>query len=294
MKTVVCTMSLVALGILASAPVLAAEDAKPSARSAARFEVESHKNLAYYDGKDADPVKHKLDLYLPKGHKGFPVVFFVHGGGWMSGDKAIYGKLADVLCANGIGVVVTNYRLTPKVQHPGHIQDVAKAFAWTCRNIDKYGGRADEVFVMGHSAGGHLTALLATDESYLKAENLSMGSIRGAIPISGVYRIGGKGFTRIFGDDPEGLKKASPITHVNGNHPPFLILYADKDFKTCDVMSQAMFHALEKHKVESALLEIKDRDHISIIRGIANEDDPATQAILKFVAKHTDVKLTAK
>ena len=87
MKTVVCTASLVALGILASAPVLAAEDAKPSARSAARFEVESHKNLAYYDGKDADPVKHKLDLYLPKGHKGFPVVFFVHGGGWTSGDK---------------------------------------------------------------------------------------------------------------------------------------------------------------------------------------------------------------
>ena len=294
MKTVVCTASLVALGILASAPGRAAEDAKPSARSAARFEVESHKNLAYYDGKDADPVKHKLDLYLPKGHKGFPVVFFVHGGGWTSGDKAIYGKLGDVLCANGIGVVVTNYRLTPKVQHPGHIQDVAKAFAWTCRNIGKYGGRADEVFAMGHSAGGHLTALLATDESYLKAENLSIGSIRGAIPISGVYRIGGGKLTRVFGDDPEGLKKASPITHVNSEHPPFLILYADKDFKTCDVMSQAMFHTLQKHKVEAALLEIKDRDHITIIRNIANEEDPATQAILKFIAKHADLKLTAK
>ena len=120
-------------------------------------------------------------------------------------------------------------------------------------------------------------------------------NIRGAIPISGVYRIGGgKGFTKIFGDDPEGLKKASPITHVNSNHPPFLILYADKDFKTCDAMSQAMFHALEKHKIEAALLEIKDRDHISIIRGIANENDPATQAILKFIANHADLKLTAK
>jgi acetyl esterase/lipase len=293
MKTAACVSSLVVLGLLALT-VRAVDNAKTPAHSPARFEVESHKNIAYYDGKDADPVRHKLDLYLPKGHKGFPAVLFVHGGAWKSGDKNRYGKLGDVLCANGVGVVVTNYRLTPNVQHPAHIQDVAKAFAWTCRNIGTYGGRADQVFVMGHSAGGHLAALLATDESYLKAENLSMGSIRGAIPISGVYRIAPGRLAGAFGADPEVLKKASPLSHVNGNHPPFLILYADKDFKTCDVMSQAMFQALQEHKVEASLVEIKDRDHISIIRNIANEGDPATQTILKFIAKHTDLKLTAK
>jgi dipeptidyl aminopeptidase/acylaminoacyl peptidase len=294
MKSAVSIASVLACSFLFTSPRAIAEDAKASAKNTSRFEVEAHKNIPYYEGKDADPVKHKLDIYVPKGQRGFPVVVFIHGGAWKSGDKQIYGKLGDVLCANGIGVVITNYRLTPKVQHPGHIQDVAKAFAWTCRNIGKFGGRADEVFVMGHSAGGHLAALLATDESYLRAENLSLGSVRGAIPLSGVYRIGPGKLSPVFGEDAQKCKDASPLSHVNSNHPPFLILYADKDFKGCDKMSLEMCAALQQHKSEAASLEIKDRDHISIIRNLAHEDDPATQAILQFIAKHADLKLSAK
>ena len=290
MRIAVCLSTLFVFTL--AAPARPAEDAKAALKSATRFEVESHKNIAYYEGNDADPVKHKLDLYLPKGQKGFPVILFIHGGAWKNGNKELYGKLGDAFCSNGIGVVVANYRLTPKVQHPGHIQDVARAFAWINKNIGKYGGRADQVFVMGHSAGGHLSALLASDESYLKAQNLSMGSVRGAIPISGVYRIGGERMAAVFGD--EGARKnASPLTHVNGNHPPFLIIYADQDFKGCDKMSDEMCKALQQHKADASILEIKDRNHISIIRNMAHEDDPATQAILKFVAKHTDLKLTA-
>jgi len=75
------------------------------------------------------------------------------------------------------------------VKHPEHIKDVARAFAWTVKNCEKWGGRPDQIFLAGHSAGGHLVSLLATDESYLKAEGLKLSDIKGVMAISGVYRI---------------------------------------------------------------------------------------------------------
>jgi acetyl esterase/lipase len=268
-------------------------------KSGGNFDVRVVSDVKYYDGSDADPVKHKLDLYLPVGQKDFPVLFFVHGGAWRSGDKKyildVYGNIGRAFARNGIGTVVTNYRLSPKVQHPTHIQDVAKAFAWTHKHIAEYGGRPDQIFVCGHSAGGHLVALLATDEEYLKAEKLSLGAIKGAIPVSGVYRIPpGKLFSSAFTDKDEIRQQASPQTHVHGQHPPFLVLYADKDFPTCDKMSEDFCKALQKCKCDACSQEIKERDHLSIVIRIGNEEDPATQSMFEFIAKHSGLKLTEK
>src|SRR5262249_16983924 len=138
---------------------------------------------------NADPDKHKLDLYLPKGHKGFPVLLFAHGGGWKNGDKQEFEFLGKALAKNGIGVVCINYRLYPQVRFPANVEDAARAFAWVHQNIAKYAGRADQLFVGGHSSGGHLVSLLATDESYLKAERLAFTDIRGVLSISGLYAI---------------------------------------------------------------------------------------------------------
>src|SRR5947209_1168070 len=104
MKCAVWVASALAWSFLIISPRATAGDAKASAKHASRFEVEPHKNVAYYEGQDADPVKHKLDIYVPKGQTGFPIVVFIHGGAWKSGDKQIYGKLGDVLCDNGVGV----------------------------------------------------------------------------------------------------------------------------------------------------------------------------------------------
>jgi len=253
--------------------------------------VEVVKDVAYYDGKDADPVKHKLDLYLPKGQKDFPVVLFVHGGTWKSGDKKIYGPLGETFARNGVGMVITNYRLSPGVKHPAHVEDVARAFAWTHANVGKYGGRADRLFVSGHSAGGHLVALLATDESYLKAHKLSFESVRGVVALSGVYTITPGVFKGTFGKDAEECRKASPLSNVNGKHPPFLIAYADKDYPLLGPLAEQFGKALKKSKCEAEVLKIKDRDHISIIKNLAtNQDDPATRAMFAFVAKHSAKK----
>src|SRR5437762_3125531 len=103
-------------------PVFAG-DPKPDAPppAARTFEVEVVADLDYYAGADADKIKHKLDLFLPKGHKDFPVLFFVHGGAWRHGDKSFlgfYSSLGKFYARHGIGTVVTNYRLSPKVMHP--------------------------------------------------------------------------------------------------------------------------------------------------------------------------------
>ncbi len=157
---------------------------------------------------EADQKKHKLDLYLPKGKTDFPVVMFVHGGGWVFGDKnffGVYEGVGKMFARHGVGAVVTNYRLSPAVQHPEHIKDVARAFAWTHKHIADYGGRPDELFLCGHSAGGHLISLLATDESYLKAEGLSLKDVKGVMPISGVYAIPDNMFNEAFGTRCRGM-----------------------------------------------------------------------------------------
>ncbi|MBM4068972.1 MAG: alpha/beta hydrolase [Planctomycetes bacterium] len=165
-----------------------------SVRIATDGPCEVHKigEIPYCDGPRLQAHRHTLDLYLPKGRRDFPVVFLVHGGAWVYGDNrccGLYSSVGEFLARHGIGAVLPNYRLSPLVKHPEHIKDVARAFAWTRHNIGKYGGAVDQLFLAGHSAGGHLVALLATDECYLRDEGLKTDDIRGVIAVSGVYNI---------------------------------------------------------------------------------------------------------
>ncbi len=262
-------------------------DDKPAEKPAAptEFEVETHKSIMYRTDKEADKERHKLDLYCPKGQKDFPVVLFVHGGGWDSGTKNLYWSYGEAFARIGIGFVACNYRLSPEVRHPAHIQDVASAFAWTYENIGKYGGTADKLFVCGHSAGGHLVSLLATDPEYLKAEKRSPADIKGVISISGVYKIYSteRVFHDAFGKNEEVCKNASPLTHVAGKHPPFLIAYGDDDIPHLDEMAKDMHTALKKVNSPSELLICKGRNHATIMVGFIIPEDPLNKAFREFV-----------
>src|SRR5262245_23765950 len=269
--------------LLAAYPV-AAEEPK------AAFTVEKHLNLAYNSAKDADPERHKLDVYVPKGAKDAPVMMFVHGGAWRSGNKDLYAALGDTFTKQGIVTVVINYRLSSAkggAKHPDHIHDVAKAFAWVKENAPKYGGSPDKLFVSGHSAGGHLVALLATDEEYLKAEKCSLKDVRGVMAVSGVYTIAPKvGAIRdAFGTDEDVCKAASPLAHVKIKEPPFLIAYGTNDFPTLDQMAEQFGKKLTECKCDATVMKL-DRDHYSIIiRMAAGADDALTKAMLEFMAK---------
>lgn len=277
--------------LLLAWPALAADEAK-APKTGGNFEVEVHKDIPYVEGKDGDE-RQKLDLYLPKGARDYPTLFFIHGGGWTGGSRSGFDRIGRTFARNGVAFVSTGYRLSPKVQHPAHVQDVAKGFAWTVANIGKYGGDPGAIFVSGHSAGGHLAALLATDEDYLKAEKLSPANIKGVIPVSGVFVVSPR-MKNVFGDDGEVCKKASPQTHARAGLPPFLIVYADNEMAGLGKQAEAFAPALKEHKVEATVVMGKDRNHGSIMMKMAAEDDPATQAILEFIAKHSNLKLTSK
>ena len=148
--------------------------------------------MPYKTGPGTDPFRHRLDMFLPRTKKDFPIVVLVHGGGWDIGDNrcsGLYSSVGEFLASQGIGVVLPNYRLSPAVMHPEHIKDVASAVAWTRSHAGKYGGDAGRLYLMGHSARAHLVALLAADESYLKPEGMNSADIKGVLAFSGIYRI---------------------------------------------------------------------------------------------------------
>ncbi len=201
----------------------------------AKYVVKEVRDIVYRplaEGEDAAKNKNKLDLYLPEGVHDFPVMLFIHGGAWVFGDKeqfGLYHNLATYWARRGVGVVVANYRLSPGVKHPAHVQDVAKAFAWTKANIAKYGGDVHQLFVSGQSAGGHLVSLLATDESYLKAENAKISDIKGVLTLSGVYglpasfaRGGMAAATGVPAGHDGGQAKRTPFSSVFGSDPKVL------------------------------------------------------------------------
>lgn len=123
----------------------------------------------------------KLDFYYPKRKKGFKTIVWFHGGGLTEGEKFI----PEYFTNKGIAVVAVNYRLSPMAKSPAYVQDAAKAVAWAFRNVPKYGGNPEQIYVSGHSAGGYLTLMLALDKGWLAAEGIDADSVAAYYPISG-------------------------------------------------------------------------------------------------------------
>jgi acetyl esterase/lipase len=254
-------------------------------------DVAETKDIAY-----GEHAKQKLDLTVPKGMSGFPTVLFVHGGAWREGDRRLYGALGRRFAEAGVGLAATSYRLSPEVKHPEHVKDVARAFAWVHANIAKHGGSPDKLYVMGHSAGGHLTALLALDSGYLDDLKVPKGAIKGAIPMSGVYLVTAlpadtKGFLKImpdaFGSDREVCRAASPVTHVQNAACPFLVLTETDD--NLKVRPSMMFLKAAVQRSGAKGFEFVDaegRDHFTIIAKMMGEaDDPCRRRVLDFVRR---------
>jgi acetyl esterase/lipase len=283
---------------------------------AKKYEVRAVRDITYYEIRnDPDAARHKLDIYRPTEKGRYPVLIFLHGGGWvfMSKDDVLgtygYGTIARCLAERGLVVVVPNYRLSPGVQHPEHIKDVARAFAWTHQNCEAYDGERKHIFIGGHSAGGHLAALLAADESYLKQVGRATRDIRGVIGVSGVYRLEEfdlkllltnatgtvrmkwdvRPLTMVFGDDPEVLRKASPLYHVRPGLPPFLLLTGGWDYPPMRRMAKEFATALQKNEVPIQEKQMPWRTHETLLFDIPrlSADAATTEAIVQFIKRYS-------
>src|SRR6516162_1723154 len=155
----------------------------PTSAANIRNAIDTHTNLTYYNGEGADRYRHRLDLYVPKGKRGVPVMMFVHGGGFTVGIKDQYAFVGQVFASYGIATAVISYRLSPKTSYPGHVQDVARAFAWVRAHAGEYGASVDRIFISGHSAGATLVAMIGSDPEYLREVGESLDHVAGVIPI---------------------------------------------------------------------------------------------------------------
>lgn len=246
-----------------------------------------------------------LDVYTPEttSDKSRPVMFWIHGGGWHQGDKSDVALKPRVLTERGFVFVSINYRLLPDVEMDVLIRDVAKAFGWVHRNISKYGGDPQRIFVGGHSAGAQLAALICIDDRYLKEEGVAFDVLQGCIPVDGdTYDIpkiimtaefrqtlyGGKMYTfghrQKFGNDPEKHVDFSAVTHVARNKgiPPFLILYFPGNPDT-RAQAGALEAALLDAEIPATTYGKRDTNHSRLNNDLGKPDDPATQELYKFL-----------
>ncbi|MDC0307550.1 MAG: alpha/beta hydrolase [Planctomycetaceae bacterium] len=251
-----------------------------------------------------------LDVYVPEksADKPLPVMFWIHGGGWTVGDKSDVALKPKVLTEQGFVFVSTNYRLFPDVEMNVLTRDVAKALGWVHKNIGKYGGDPQRIFVGGHSAGAQLAALLCTDDRYLKEVGVSFDALRGCVPVDGdTYDIpkiimtaefrqtlyGGKMFTsghrQKFGNDPEKHIDFSAVTHVAKDKgiPPFLIFYFPGNSNT-RAQAGRLAEVLKKAEIPAKAFGKSDSNHSRLNNDLGEPDDPATQELFKFLDSLTD------
>ncbi len=211
-------------------------------------EVEVIKDINYRIGGS----RARLDIYRPKDAdlSNAPVLIQVHGGGWIIGDKGQQGLLLmNAMAKRGWVCVSVNYRLAPKHAFPAQIIDVKRAIAWVKQNIAEYGGDPSYIVITGGSAGGHLSSLAAVtpnDPQYQPGFEDTDTSVQACVPFYGVYDVGGiigDSYSKGIRDDffapsvfqkdpvtePEPFLHASPLFHVNGDEPDFLVIHGAND-----------------------------------------------------------------
>lgn len=253
----------------------------------------------------ADPAHERqvLDIYSPAGAKNLPVVFWIHGGGWQAGDKSSVQHKPQVFMDKGFVFVSTNYRLLPSVEMGTIVQDVAKSIGWVHDHIAEHGGDPQRIFVMGHSAGAQLAALVCIDERYLKAEGVSLDVIRGCVPVDGDTfdvpaiiesaetrrRVHGLpqakfGHREKFGNSAEKHRDFSAVTHVaEGKRiPPLLILHVAEHPDTT-AQAQRLGNVLKEAKIPVTIFSAKETTHNKLSADLGLPEDPATKVLLEFV-----------
>lgn len=173
-----------------------------------------------------------LDVYRPADARGAPVVVFFHGGSWKSGKRQWYRWVGEALARRGLVVVIPDYRLWPRVRLGGFMQDAAHATAWAQAHAADYGGDPAALFVMGHSAGAHIGALLATDGRWLRAVGMQPAQLQGFIGLAGPYDflpLTDPDFIDMFGTTHAAQLTSQPVHYVDGDEPPMLLLQGTAD-----------------------------------------------------------------
>jgi acetyl esterase/lipase len=261
--------------VLLAAPAHAAVDPKTG--------VTVRPDLAYLsDGLD----KHMLDVFSPRTGGDYPVFVFVHGGGWTEGDRRNYAFIARAIAAEGIVVVVPSYRLWPTTDAYGMAEDIGAASAWTFEHIRDYGGDPRHVVIGGHSAGGHLAALVGFDARYLRDSGETTNRFAGVALLSGTYDLRPANFTddALFGSTMQKRMQLSPILYLSETTPPVLAVCASDEAPISCRLRNQLAAAITEVRGHVHAFDAIGRTHISEIVDIADMPaDPLRAALAAFI-----------
>jgi len=257
---------------------------------AARIEAAVARGNCEIDLAYGPRAEEKLDLYKPNGYKpdgdGAPVLVFIHGGYWRALDKQPFAFMAAPLVAAGALVASINYTLCPAVTLDEIVRQARAACAWVWRNAAAHGGDPERLHVTGHSAGGHLTAMMAATDWPGFADDLPADLVKSATPISGVFELEAIRHTQINDDvrlDAAMAARNSPIAMTPAHDLPMTIAVGGAESDEFRRQSRALYDAWSQHLTDTAWLETEGEDHFSIIEGMTRPGSPLVAAILRHM-----------
>ncbi|WP_439582326.1 alpha/beta hydrolase [Dyadobacter bucti] len=247
-----------------------------------------------YQLADKKIPEQKLNIFAPKKHaQDKNVLIFIHGGNWNSGRKSQYNLIGRHWAKKDIVTVIIDYPLSPAANYETMAEASAQAVKWVKKNISKYGGNPERIFVSGHSAGGHLAALISTDDQYFKnlgIENPIAGTI--LIDAAGLDMDGylqeekfekGHTYTNTFTSDPAIWKKATPLYHLHKSMPPMLIYRGGKTYPSISKSNEKFIAALKEFAPETTYRVQKNKKHVPMITQFFNPWNRRYGEIIEFI-----------
>lgn len=243
---------------------------------------------------------HRLDVYLPEAPAATPrpLIVFWHGGRWSSGDKDDYRFVGAALAGAGFVAVLPNYRHYPQVKLAGFMDDAARAALWTAGQAAGLGADPARLYLMGHSAGAHMAALVALDGSYFAAAGATAPRIAGVIGLSGPYD-----FLPLTDDDvqdmmgpPANYPRSQPINFVHAGAPAMLLVHGLDDQTVWPKNSRHLAAALEACGVPVALRLYPGLGHADTVAALsvpARERAPTLADVVEFVGGTPQAERTA-
>ncbi|HKX77318.1 MAG TPA: alpha/beta hydrolase fold domain-containing protein [Novosphingobium sp.] len=236
----------------------------------------------------------RVDVYAPlEAGAPLPVLLFLHGGAFIGGYKEWMGFMAPAILSTPALFVSVSYRLAPEHPFPAPVEDVAAAVHWAWRNIARYGGDPDRMFIGGHSAGGHLASLVALDQRWLAPHGLTPAVLKGVVAVSAPLDMdfdpansenaAALKMRRTFVPDDQDVVAANPIAQVRKDAPPFFVSAGGDDLWSLAADMRRFTTALRQCGVDVLEESFEGHDHFDTSTRCVNDGHPWLGKTIEFI-----------
>jgi len=218
--------------------------------------------------------RNKLNIWVPTGTKKtdkLPVLVWLYGGGWYSGQRDDYGFAGRAFAKQGFIVVIPDYRIVPEGHWPDFLHDSAAAVAWTDAHIANYGGDPDRIALAGHSAGAYNSLMLALDPQWMRAAGSDVSVIRGVASLAGptdFYPFEKGGRADVAMGDIRPIEQTQPIHFVRADAPPLWLGHGTADTVVRVRNSQRLAAAMQKVGGAVTLREYDGLSHNDVVMAL--------------------------